>query len=94
MFHIPPATSNIPVQYFNKISQHPHKLPCSSFFRDSDDDVHILALCFLASPLLPVPLFILALPHRLAAVADALLSMVHVDLLLILLIVPHPSQYL
>jgi hypothetical protein len=34
------------------------------------------ALCFLVSPLLPVPLFALALPHRprLVALADAFLG--------------------
>jgi hypothetical protein len=40
-------------------------------------------LCFLVPPALPVSWFTLALPHRLVAVADALLGMFNIDLLLL-----------
>jgi hypothetical protein len=42
-------------------------------------------LCFLVPPPFPVPLFALTLPHRLEAMADALLGMCNIDLLLLLL---------
>jgi hypothetical protein len=56
--------------------------------RDDDDSSGIVivmmrflfcTLCFLVFPQLPVPLFALAMPRRLVAVADALLGMVNID---------------
>jgi hypothetical protein len=49
------------------------------------------ALCFLVRPLLPVPLFLLALSRKLVTMADALLGVVHIDLLLLLckILFPH-----
>jgi hypothetical protein len=48
-------------------------------------------LCFLVPPPLSVPLFALALPHRLVAVADALFGMVTVDLIVLRLPFLKPS---
>jgi hypothetical protein len=48
-------------------------------------------LCFLVPPPLPVPLFALALPHRLVAMADALFGMVTVDLIVLRLPYLKPS---
>jgi hypothetical protein len=42
-------------------------------------------LCFLVPPPFSVPLFALTLPHRLEAMADAVLGMFNIDLLLLLL---------
>jgi hypothetical protein len=42
------------------------------------------SLCFIVFPPLPIPMFVLDLPRRLAAMANALLGMLIVDLLLLL----------
>jgi hypothetical protein len=56
------------------------------------------ALCFFVPPLLPVPWFPLALSRKLVTMADALLGVVHIDLLLLTLLYkilfPHKKRRL
>jgi hypothetical protein len=64
------------------------RIPNRSFLAPcvSDDELFILALCFLVPPSLPVPLFSLSLHRWLVAIVNALLGMAGIDLLLLLLL--------